>query len=178
MMKTRHIGLFALAVFLGGCATPVTQVNFVPAGITRASAPVDMELKTVTVVIAEPAVQTGQVRINATIPPLWKDAIQTAVDEAGLFKDDASRKVTISALIRKFNFNPMGFSNSCDVEVVYSVVDRSNGKIIFSRDITTTSSSNAGENWVAAVRLVNLWNRCAQESIRQFIEALKQSGLK
>lgn len=170
--------LSTLLVLLSSCAVKPTQVNLVPTGTIRASVPFDMELKTVAVVIAEQSAQTGKVMVDATFPPLWKDAIQTAVDEAGLFKDDSSKKVTISALIKKFEFNPTGFSNTCDTEVSYKVIDRSNGKEIFLKNIVTTSSNSAKNTWNANERLINLWNTTTQESIRKFVESLKLSDLK
>lgn len=166
--------LVVMIALLSGCAVTPTQVNLVPSGITRAPESLDMELKTITVVIAEQRAQTGKVMIDATFPPLWKESIQTSVDQAGLFKDEAKQKVTISALIKKFEYNPDGFSNTCDTDVNYKVIDRSNGNVLFEKNVVTTDSKSAKEIWHAAVRVITLWNSTAQQSIRQFVDALKQ----
>jgi hypothetical protein len=174
----RNIAVLIACALLGGCATKFQQVNLVPVGITRSSAPFDLELKTVTVAIAAPDLQTGNVRMNATFPPLWRDALQNVIDQAGVFKDDAARKVTVAAVIKKFDFNPSGFSNTIKVEADYSVVDRSNGQILFEKDITNSASAGAGDEWVAQNRVIMLWNKATQENIRTFVQALKESGIK
>jgi len=173
----RNIALLTLCALLAGCASEVVQVNLVPTGITRSSASFDMEVKSVTVVIADKANQTGEVRMNATFPPLWRDALQNAIDQAGLFKDDSPRKITVAAVIKKWKFNPTGFSNTTDVEADYSVIDRSNGQRLFEKDITNSASATAGDTWNAQARLIKLWNKAAQDNISAFVQALQASKL-
>lgn len=166
-----------LCMLLSACASKPTQVNLVPTGIVRSVAPpLDMEVKTIAVVIADAPSQTGKVMVDATFPPLWKEAIQTSIDQAGLFKDDAATNVTIFATIKRFEFNPTGFSNKVDVNATYRIVDRSTGKELFNEDIVTSASSNAGETYNASVRLINLWNTATQENISKFIAAVKKKS--
>jgi hypothetical protein len=171
--------LLALVVFcalLCACAANPTQVNLVPPNVTRSQQPFDLELKTVTVVIADKPSQTGKVMMSATFPPLWRDSLQTSVDRAGLFKDEAAKKVTISTLITRFEFNANGFSNKVDVDATYSVVDRSNGNKIFEKNVSTTASSDVGKTFNARERLINLWNQVTQENISIFISALQEKA--
>jgi hypothetical protein len=172
----RFPALVVLCALLGACAANPTQVNLVPANVTRSQQPFDMELKTVTVVIADKPSNTGKVMMSATFPPLWRDSLQTSVDKAGLFKDDAAKKVTISTLVTRFEFNDVGFSNTVDVDATYSVVDRSNGNTIFEKSISTTGSNNAGKTVNARERLINLWNQVTQENISIFISALEEKA--
>jgi hypothetical protein len=172
----RLLALVAVCALLGACAGRPTQVNLVPPTVTRSQQPLDLELKTVTVVIADIPSQTGKVMINATCPPLGRDSIQTSVDKAGLFKDDAAKKVTISTLITRFEFNGVGFSNTVDVDATYSVIDRSNGNKIFEKSVSTTASNNAGKTFNASERLINLWNQATQENISIFISALQEKA--
>jgi hypothetical protein len=159
---------------LAACAARPTQVNVVPTGIVRVSHPLDLELKTVNVIIADQASQSGKVMMSATFPPLWRDAIQVSVDQAGLFKDDASRKVTITATIKQFEYNPTGFSNTVNVEATYVMTDRSNGQTLFDRTISTTASSSVSKEYMARARLINLWNETTQDNIAKFIAALSE----
>jgi hypothetical protein len=160
--------------FLAACASQPTQVNVVPSGIVRVPHPLDLELRTVNVIIADKASQTGKVMMSATFPPLWRDAIQVSVDQAGLFKDDASRKVTITATIKQFEFNATGFSNTVNVEATYVMTDRSTGQQLFDRSITTTASSSVSKEYQARARLINLWNETTQDNIAKFVAALAE----
>lgn len=170
--------IFAFCLLISGCAEQVTQVRLVPSGIQRVAEPFDMELKTVTMIIAEPPEQTGNVRMRPDFCNTWRDALQTVVDQAGVFRDDASRKVTIAGVIKKFDFNSAGFSNKCDVEVAYKVIDRSNGQSLFTKTITSGSSKNVGETFNARMRIIDIWNEATQENIRAFVDALKESNIK
>ena len=140
----------------------------------EANAPLDAELKLVSVVIADQSYQTGNVKINATIPLLWRDALQTAVEQAGVFKDDSARKVSILATIKKFDSNSVGFANKAEVEAEYILINRSDGKELFKKDIITSADRGIGEEWKARARLINVWNMATQENIRQFLTALQQ----
>jgi hypothetical protein len=171
------IKLTIVCVLLAGCQTTPMQVNLVPTGITRSASPFDMEVKSVTAVIADPSKQTGEVRMNATFPPLWRDAVQNAIDEAGLFKDDSTKKVTIAVLIKKFKYNPTGFSQTVAIDADYSIIDRSDGQKLFEKDITNSASANAGDTWNAQERVIRLWNKATQENITSFVQAVASSNL-
>ncbi|WNH53854.1 hypothetical protein [Stenotrophomonas oahuensis] len=163
-----------LCLLLAGCVSTPTQVNLVPTGITRTvRPPMDMQVKLVSVIIADPATQTGKVMLDATFPPVWRDAIQTSLDQAGLFSDDGSRNVTVYAKIRRFEFNPTGFSNTVDVDAVYSVVDRKSGDVVFEKEIVTSATNSASKTFNAQVRVINLWNQATQENIAKFVQALE-----
>jgi hypothetical protein len=162
------------ASFLAACASQPTQVNVVPSGIVRVNHPFDLELKTVNAIIADKASQTGKVMMSATFPPLWRDAIQVSVDQAGLFKDDASRKVTITVTIKQFEYNPTGFSNTVTVEASYLMTDRSTGQVLFDRTISNTASSSVSKEYQARARLINLWNETTQDNIAKFVAALAE----
>lgn len=163
----------SLCLLLTACASTPTQVNLVPQGISRSvKAPLDMQVKTISVIIADPSAQSGKVMLDATFPPVWRDAIQTSLDQAGLFNDDGSRNVTIFTKIKRFEFNPTGFSNTVDVDAVYTVVDRKTGETLFEKQVVTTASNSASKTFNASVRVINLWNQATQENISQFVEAL------
>jgi len=149
-------------------AISIKQVSLVPSDITRAPKAFDMELKTTAVIIANEAAQTGKVMMDSTVPSLWRDSIQTVVEQAGLFKDDAAKKVTISTLITKFESN----NNTCDAEATYTLVDRRTGQTIFEKHITTTASDNVDGTSDAEERFIKLWNKAAQENIAKFVDAL------
>lgn len=163
-----------LCLLLAGCVSTPTQVNLVPQGISRTvKPPLDMQVKAISVIIADPSSQSGKVMLDATFPPIWRDAIQTSLDQAGLFSDDGSLNVTIFTKIKRFEFNPTGFSNTVDVDAIYSVVDRKSGAVLFEKQIATKATNSASKTFNAQERLINLWNAATQENIAKFVQALQ-----
>jgi len=169
--------LYLICFLLSACSGNFVQVNLVPSNITRAPEALNMELKIIEVTIADESAQTGKVQLNTDFPAIWRDAIQIAVDQAGLFKDDVTNKATISTLITKFEFNPIGFSNTCDVEATYTLLDRKTGQTIFEKHITTTASDNVFGTMIGVERSIKLWNKATQENISKFVDALKEAHI-
>lgn len=174
----KQLAVVFSALLLSACATTKFEsVNLNPAEIVRAKRSHDLELKNIAVVIAAEPTRTGQVMVQADYLALWKDSLQHSIDKAGLFKDDVERKVNIEAQIKKFEFNPTGFSNKVDVEVTYRVLSRATGEAIFEVTTVSSASGSAKETWDANQRLIKLWNLTTQESISRFIVALGDAKL-
>lgn len=167
-----------LCLCLCACATPKFEpINLTPENIPQAKQQVDAELKSTTVMLAPRNEQTGEVKVQPDFLNLWKDSLQTSLDKAGIFKDDAKRKISVEAYVRKFDFNPTGLSNEVTVEVVYRVIDRSTKTIVFEHNTMTSAKMDSGEIWVAMERLKRIWNKATQESIHQFVSALNNAKI-
>jgi hypothetical protein len=167
-----------LSLFLGACATPKFEpINLTPENISQSKRQVDAEVKSIAVMLAPQSQQTGEVRVQQDFLNTWKESLQVSLDRAAIFKDDAKRKVTVEGLVRKFDFNPTGFSNEVFIEVTYRVTDRSTKAVVFEYDTQTTAKMDSSEVWVAIERLKRIWNRATQESIRQFVIALDGANI-
>jgi hypothetical protein len=167
-----------LCLCLGACATPKFEpINLTPENIPQAKQQLDAELKSTTVMVAPSNEQTGEVKVQPDFLNLWKDSLQTSLDKANIFKDDAKRKMSVEAQVRKFDFNPTGLSNEVTVEVAYKVIDRSTKTIVFEHNTMTSAKMDAGEIWVAMERLKRVWNKATQESIHQFVSALNNAKI-
>lgn len=167
-----------LCLFLGACATPKFEpINLTPDNIPQANHQLDAELKSTTVMLAPQGEQTGEVKVQPDFLNIWKESLQTSLDKAGIFKDDAKRKMSVEAYVKKFDFNPVGLSNAVTVEVTYKVIDRSTKTIVFEHSTITSSKMDSSEIWVAIERLKRIWNRATQESISQFVSALNNAKI-
>lgn len=174
-MKTT---IMVLCLFLGACATPKFEpINLTPENIPQAKQQLDAELRSTTVMLAPKGEQTGEVKVQPDFLNLWRDSLQTSLDKAAIFKDDAKRKISVEAYVKKFDFNSEGLSNEVTVEVTYKVIERSNKAIIFEYNTMTSSKMDSGEVWVAIERLKRIWNKATQESIYQFVSALNNAKI-
>lgn len=79
----------------------------------------------------------------------------------------------VYAKIKRFEYNPNGFTNTVDVDAVYSVVDRKSGDVVFEKEIVTSATNTASKTFNAQVRVINLWNQATQENITKFVQALE-----
>ncbi len=174
----RNIATLLLSASLCACADIPPQLNLTPTAGLRASKSFPVELKAVTVT-ADPSVKVQQIMADATLILLWKDSIQTTVDQAGLFTDDAPRKVNIVTTVKKYAFNTFGFSNTANVVAHYSVVERSTGNELFQTDIDTSASCSISEhpNYGANGRIIKAVNDATQDNVRQFVTAIEQHGI-
>jgi uncharacterized lipoprotein YmbA len=172
--------VIVLCLCLGACATQkqtFEPINLTPENIPQAKQQLDAELKSTMVMLAPKSEQTGEIKVQPDFLNTWKDSLQISLDKAGIFKDDAKRKVSVEAYIKKFDFNPTGFSNKVTVEVTYRVIDRSTKTIVFEHDTMTSSKMGYGEIRLAIERLKRIWNRATQESIYQFVSALNDAKI-
>lgn len=173
----RKILLAVAAFVLAGCASSPTVLNLAPANVARAPVPFDLEVKAVTVVAASPSEQTGEVKMDPAYGNLWRDALQASLDSSGLFKDDSPRKITVRVLVRRFQFNPSGLTNTVDVDADYSLIDRSSGQQLYFSKIPTSATMSASDEWVARQRMIKIFNKATQDSITAFIDGLRTAKI-
>ncbi|MDO5532963.1 MAG: hypothetical protein Q4F91_13255, partial [Sutterella sp.] len=124
MKKLALLALVPLALALTGCAVP--PLDFTPADIEFSTEKVEAELRSVNVSYAKKEEQTGEIYVGVTpqtsegdnFISAFKDALQSGIDQAGLFRDGAPMKVTVFAKIRKFESPHMsvGFGTTSEVE--------------------------------------------------------------
>jgi hypothetical protein len=135
-----------------------------------------MELKSLTVGFA-PQAQQKKVEANATIPPVWKEALQDAINRSLIFTDDTDKKINLSVRITKFDIPAAGVAMTTKVSAIYEIVDRSNGDLLFAEEISSEGVVPFDYAFVGAVRAVESWNRAVRNNIADFINKLSQSDL-
>tara|TARA_Y100001960_G_C14501901_1_gene742030 strand:- start:96 stop:704 length:609 start_codon:yes stop_codon:yes gene_type:complete len=181
--------LFLLLLLLSsGCTgTKRLPVNFSAPNIGVSSTKLDAELKSLTVTVARPDEATGQIRVAAAVGShgkaypislylgLWRTALEEAFNRMAIFKDDSPKKVSLAVKILKFDPRAIAIVHT---SARYEIIDRSDGSIIFTTDISTSGEGPFRIDPFCAMcaigsRQVDGINRSVQKNIIQFLQALE-----
>jgi uncharacterized lipoprotein YajG len=167
------IAALGLALILTGCQS-VPPLNFSVPNVGYAKKKVDAEMKSMTVSIARPDEKTGNVPagIEVLVPQLWQTALQESLNRMAVFKDDAPAKVNLAVKILKLDVPSGGINFDTSVAARYEIIDRRNGDIIYTQDITSKGSVPFDYAFVAIARQREAVNRAVQNNITQFLQAL------
>jgi hypothetical protein len=175
-IKMKIISTFVMTLaLLGGC-TSMPPVDFTVQDVGIVEERKDVELKSLTVGFA-PQNQQDKVEANATIPPVWKEALQDAINRSLLFKDDVPTKVNISVRITEFDIPAGGIDMKTTVSAIYEIVDRGTGDLLFTQKISSDGVVPFDYAFVGAVRAVESWNRAVRNNIADFINLVGESDL-
>ena len=167
--------VLSMVIFSVGCAS-VPPVDFTVQEVGMVSNRQDAELRSLTVGYA-PQKQQRKVEADATIPPVWKEALQDALNRSLVFTDDASRKVNLSVRITEFEIADPGFDMTTKVSAIYEIIDRSNGDLLLAEEIRSEGVVPANYAFAGHVRMVESWNRAVRNNIADFINLLEQADL-
>lgn len=167
--------LLILMLMLCGCVA-VPPVDFTVQEVGIVTARKDAELMSLTVGFA-PQKQQKRVEANATIPPVWKEALQDAINRSLVFTDDASKKVNLSVRITTFDIPAGGVSMTTKVAAIYEIVDRANGDLLFAEEITSEGTVPGNYAFSGATRAIESWNRAVRNNIADFVNTLEQADL-
>ena len=166
--------LFLLLLSSGCIGTKRLPVNFSAPNIGVSSTKLDAELKSLTVSVARPDEATGEIDPGIGVHTgLWKTALEEAFNRMAIFKDDSPRKVSLAVKILKFGVPSFGASMTTHASARYEIIDRSDGSIIFTTDISTTGDVPFDYAFAARVRLLESINRSVQNNIIQFLQVLE-----
>ena len=175
-MRMRYSIASLLIAILCTCS-PAPDPGFTLAGVTPAQASIDAALTAVTV---EPASRDRAVYpLPSSLTPLlpvWQAALQDAVTRQGIFRPDASHRVSIAVKVLEFSLSGKILS----VLARYQLFDVPAGNPVFSADIM----SNVGLSGLAtgvtslddpAVATQNRTQviRAIQDNITQFLDQLE-----
>jgi tetratricopeptide (TPR) repeat protein len=104
--------------------------------------------------------------VIAAYAGLWKTALEDAFIRMAIFKDDSPRKVSLVVKILKFN----NLINIHHTSARYEIIDRSDGSIIFTTDVSKTGEGplvlSLDENYM----VVDSINRSVQNNIIEFVQ--------
>ena len=173
--------LFLLLLSSGCIRTKRLPVNFSAPNIGASSTKLDAELKSLTVSVARPD-EAGEIHIPPFLPlpisfhaGLWKNALEEAFNRMAIFKDDSPKKVALAVKILKFQ--TISAFPAAHTSARYEIIDRSDGSIIFTTDISTSGEGpfklEPFADDAVGSRSVDGINRSVQKNIIQFLQALE-----
>ncbi len=160
-----------------GCAA-VPPLNFSTPNVGVATKKINAEVKSMTVTVARPEEQIGRLVYLAygyenIVPPLWQTSLIEALNKMAIFQDDAPTKVNILVKILKFDVPIGGSSYTTDVTARYEIIDRKNGDVIYTQDVSSMGVTTSTEAMVPLGRAIESFNRAVQNNITQFLQSLE-----
>ncbi|MER1940446.1 lipoprotein [Castellaniella sp. FW104-16D08] len=171
-MKRLIVTLF-LAVGLAGCQT-LPPVNFAVSDVGYTEHKVEAELKSLTVSLASPEEKKGNLPAGSEVAaPLWRDALQDALNRMAIFQDDAKTKVNLTVKILALNMPSFGAGMTTTSIAKYEIINRANGDIIYTQDVTADGTVPFNYAFLGVVRARESLNRSVQQNIAQFLQSLE-----
>ena len=159
-----------------GC-TNLPPLDFTVQDVSPIDNRKDAEMKSITVGFAPQEQHQGAVEADASVPPIWKEALIDALNRSLAFRDDSDMKVNLSVRIVEADTPAMGASMTVTVGAIYEVMDRANGDLLFTETITTDGVVPFDYAFVGAVRAREAANRSVRNNIAEFISRLEQADL-
>lgn len=173
MRQTHTFSLLVAFLFLAGCST-LPPLSFSVPNVGLATHKIDAEVKSITCTTARPDEATGEFAggVGPGTCALWKTSLQEALDKMLIFKDDATKKLSISIKILKLEVPGAGFSFTTNTDAKYEISDRSNGDIIYSSIINSEGTTPVDYAYRGRERARESINRSVQNNILQFLQVL------
>ncbi|HCP77732.1 MAG: UDP-N-acetylglucosamine acyltransferase [Pusillimonas sp.] len=169
----RLIVTVAFMMTLAGCQS-LPPVNFAVPNVGFSENKVDAELRSITVSLASPEEKKGDLPAGAEVAaPMWRAALQEALNRMAIFQDDADTKVNLSVKVLALDMPSFGASMTTTSIARYEIIDRSNGDIIYTEEIAADGVVPFDHAFIGAVRARESLNRSVQQNIAQFLQALE-----
>ena len=175
----KFVPLTLVLLFSFGCVS-LPPVNFSAPNIGVSSTKLDAELKSLTVSVARPDEATGEIDPGIGVHTgLWKTSLEEAFNRMAIFKDDSPRKVSLAVKILKLGVPRFGAGMTTHASARYEIIDRSDGSIIFTTDISTSGEGPfkidpfCDFGCAMGSRVVDGLNRSVQKNIIQFLQVLE-----
>lgn len=164
----------AAAVSLSACQS-LPPLNFSVPNVGYSNKKIEAELKSMTVTVARPDEKTGSIPagIESLVPNLWQTSLQESVNRMAIFQDDAPTKINFAVKILKLDVPGAGFTMETTATARYEIINRKNGDIIFTQDISSVGTVPMDYAFVGAIRARESINRAIQNNIAQFLQALE-----
>jgi hypothetical protein len=186
MLLTRMMRLSLLLIGfwsilnLGGCAQAPT-LDFVPRDVLPKGFKIDYELKTISISIAQEDERVGKTHVGffgnqyeASFKQAFKDALEEAITKSAIFNDLSGRKLALTAKILQFETPSMGVSFDTAMVVRYQLIDRADGKILFTRDIKSSGSVPFDFAFIGAIRATEARNRSVRANVEELLSSLSE----
>ena len=166
-------------VLLAGC-TSVPPIDFTVESVGMVSSRKNVELASLTVGFAP---QSQQKQVDSyylgpgTVPSIWKEGLQDALNRSLIFIDDADKKINLSVRITEYDMPAAGLTMKTTASAIYEIVDRKNGDLLFTQEISTEGIVPMDYALYGVARGIESANRAVRNNIAEFINILEQSDL-
>ena len=183
MERTCRNGLAMLAVLVvAGCVTSMPPANFSVPNVGISEHRLDAEVRSITVTYGRPDEQIGQIDFfvfgeGSNVSIAWKTALEEALNRMLLFTDGGSKTVSISVKILKLYVPIFGISPTAKSVARYEIIDRANGDVIFSQDVSSSGTTPLTYAWDQTVLVRESVNRAVQNNIALFLQAAETIDL-
>ncbi|MGX9693229.1 UDP-N-acetylglucosamine acyltransferase [Achromobacter anxifer] len=173
MHPSKLFGVVVVAAVLTGCQS-VPPLNFSVPDVGYSQKKIDAELKSITVSLGRPDEKTGELPAAAgpVVPPLWQNALVEALNRMAVFKDDATTKLNLSVKVLKLDIPSAGVNFETHTEAKYELINRANGDIVYTQNISSMGSTPMNYAFLGAARQMESVNRSVQNNIAQFLQSL------
>ena len=179
-MYKNFLVVAAFVSVLSGCAS-APPLNFVPDDVIPTKHKVAAELKSLTVSVAKENERLGETQVGffgneyeLSFKTALREALEEAIAKSAVFDDLSDRKVSITAKVMKFE-TPRGSVNFESAAIVrYEIYDRRDGKLLFRRDISSSSSVPFDYAFMGSIRAAEARNRTMRDNVTSFIASLEE----
>ena len=183
MKRICRNGLAMLAVLVvAGCVTSMPPANFSVPNVGISEHRLDAEVRSITVTYGRPDEQIGQIDFfvfgeGSNVSIAWKTALEEALNRMLIFTDGGSKTVSISVKILKLYVPIFGISPTAKSVARYEIIDRANGDVIFSQDVSSSGTTPLTYAWDQTVLVRESVNRAVQNNIALFLQAAETIDL-
>lgn len=168
-------------IILAGCAAP-PPMNFTPHDVVYSTQRINAELKSINV--SFPSDDKGKMRVlnalnnyqsgstSLDFRTNFKVSLEEALNLSGIFTDDAKTKINIYAQLVDLDVPSMGLSFPTTSTVIYKIQRRSDGKVLYEKEIKAVGES-AINDLMGVNRSLSALNVSYQNNIKAFIADLE-----
>jgi hypothetical protein len=172
-MKKSIFLIFVSLFMLTGC-TSVPPLNFSVSTPVVSPVKVDAELKAISVTLAQPNEQKGDIYAGMeAIPGIWKSSLEESLGRMAIFKDDSEEKLNLSVKVLAIDAPAAGFSMETRTIAKYELINRSTGQVVYQREIESLGVVPMSYAFLGVVRARESINRSVQQNITDFLEGIK-----
>lgn len=162
------LGIIALMMIFTGCSVK-NDFNVVLPENYKAAKQHDYKLATVNVQLATESQKTGDLDVfSDTYALSFQNALTKVLNDTKAFSDSSKFSVQVKATVLKNDGPTFGLDMTVYTDVSYEVKNQ-DGKIVYSKIITSQGLATGGEKFVALERITLATDRAVQNNIKLFI---------
>lgn len=176
----RIFAVSILVMLVSGCAS-VPPLEFTPTNIGMSRLKHDTALVSTSVTAASKSDRKGPIDIAGAendVTTMWKTALDDTILRMAIFRDEASKKLSLAVKILKVDMPGAGFAMTTHTIARYELIDRNTGDIVFSTEVETDGKVPMTDNFMGAIRARNSLSLSVQNNIVSFLQQLETADLR
>lgn len=183
--------LIGFIFIVAGCSSVprdfISEDKIVPA---KQNEKIQMDLRSISVSVSPTSGKNGNLLFepgggashDQSFRAMFKDAVEHMIVSSAIFNDRSNKTVMLSAKITEFDRSVVGMSLPGPIFILkmtveYKLIDRSNGKTVFSQNISSETEF-AGNSFTVNKNLSEAQNKVVKENIMTLIGILKAKDIK